>query len=65
MELYLDTANVAEVERLARIYPFVICIMIGELVGTLAAGAIWIGTGFGLAMNRPWAEKANIAIQMF
>lgn len=51
--------------RLARIYPFVICIMIGELVGTLAAGAIWIGTGFGLAMNQPWAVKANIAIQLW
>ncbi len=45
--------------RWTRLWALIMGLVIAELGGVLAAGALWVASGFGLMMRREWCQRAH------
>ena len=46
-----------------RVAAMAVSYLVLEWIGILAAFGLWIATGFGLAMDRPWSQRAHARVQ--
>jgi 1-acyl-sn-glycerol-3-phosphate acyltransferase len=59
IDITTDRSRMAKTRLVAMAVSYVVL----ESIGILAAFGLWIATGFGLALDRPWSQRAHARVQ--